>query len=282
MENEKVQNKIVETYGEDMARVIEGDQGGLIKKIIHEQEQKELEKKTLSPDSKRNKTYMLVSALLLLLAFFTFIFFIFNRNINTVPIERQFDPLIFYDKSFFIETASLSKEKIIGSILTEINATNLKNGGLEGIYLTENKQIIGLREFISTLKSSFVPPANNNLVADNFLMGLVNGTDRDFFILIKMRSFQDIFDSVRIWENKMFYDLHSLFGMSINSSTSYLLTKNFDDGIIENKNARILYDKNGEIVMMYVFADETSLVIADNIEAVREVMFRLSSSQLKK
>ena len=131
MENEKVQNKIVETYGEDMARVIEGDQGGLIKKIIHEQEQKELEKKTLSPDSRRNKSYMLVSALLLLLAFTTFTFFIFKRNVNTVPIERQFDPLIFNDKSFFIETASLSKEKIIGSILTEMSTTNLKNGGLE-------------------------------------------------------------------------------------------------------------------------------------------------------
>ena len=282
MENEKVQNKIVETYGEDMARVIEGDQGGLIKKIIHEQEQKELEKKTLSPDSRRNKSYMLVSALLLLLAFTTFTFFIFKRNVNTVPIERQFDPLIFNDKSFFIETASLSKEKIIGSILTEMSTTNLKNGGLEGIYLTENKQVIGLRAFISILKSSFVPPANNNLVADNFLMGLVKGTNKDFFVLIKMRSFQDIFDSVRAWENKMFYDLHSLFGVSINSNTSYLLTKNFDDGIIENKNARILYDKDGGIVLMYVFADETSLVIAGSIDAVREVMFRLSSSQLKK
>ena len=113
-------------------------------------------------------------------------------------------------------------------------------------------------------------------------MGLVKGTNKNFFVLIKMRSFQDIFDSVRAWENKMFYDLHSLFGVSINSNTSYLLTKNFDDGIIENKNARILYDKDGGIVLMYVFADETSLVIAGSIDAVREVMFRLSSSQLKK
>ena len=80
----------------------------------------------------------------------------------------------------------------------------------------------------------------------------------------------------------MFYDLHSFFGVPINAGTNYLLTKNFEDGVVENKSARILYDKNGEVVLMYVFADDTSLVITNKTGPVQEVIFRLSSSQLKK
>ena len=43
METEKQsENKIVETYAEDMAKVIEnGQEGGIIKKIIHEEEERE-------------------------------------------------------------------------------------------------------------------------------------------------------------------------------------------------------------------------------------------------
>ncbi len=274
-------HKVVITYAEDMAGVLKDDKEGLIKKIIHEQAEKELEKKNLFPEIKKNKLYMFLSIILLLLAFTAFIFFIFSKDINVVPIKSQFYPIVFNDQSFFIETVNLSKDKIIESILTEAKETELKRGGLEGIYLTKDKQVIGLRNFLNILKSNF-PQLDRTLVSDNFLLGLVNGETKDFFILIKMRSFADIFNDVKNWENKMLYDLHSLFEIPINSNTSYLFTKDFKDGIIENKNARILYDKDGAIMIMYVFADDTSLIVANKADAVREVMFRLSSSQLKK
>lgn len=277
------QNRFIETYAEDMARVIESDQGGLIKKIIQEQSAKELERKSLSPESRKNKFYIISSILFIILALFIFVFFIFKKDtISVVPIERQFTPLVFNDKSFFLETKDLTKDKIVSSFLAETKNTNLKRGGLEGIYLTENSQIIGLRKFINLMKSSFVPPENTTLVSDNFLLGLVNWGEKGSFILMKTRSFTDIFENLKAWENKMLYDLSPLFEVPINSSTSYLFTKDFDDGVILNKNARILHDADGNIVLMYVFADDTSVVIANKIEAVQEIMFRLSSSQLKK
>ncbi|PIR68493.1 hypothetical protein COU49_00420 [Candidatus Nomurabacteria bacterium CG10_big_fil_rev_8_21_14_0_10_35_16] len=276
------QNRFIETYAEDMARVIEGDQGGLIKKIIQEESAKELEKKSLSPESRKNKFYIISGIIFWILAALILIFFVYKKDtISVVPIERQFPSLVFSDKSFFIEINGLSKDKIISSILKEIEDTNLKKRGLEGIYLTDNREIVGLRQFLNILKSSFLPP-DIALVSDNFLLGLVNGETKDVFMLIKTRSFTDIFESLKTWENKMLYDLYSFFEISINADTSYLFTKNFDDGVIVNKNARVLHDTDGNIVLMYVFVDDTSVVITNKIEAVQEVMSRLSSSQLKK
>ena len=51
----KTNHGVVETYAEDMAKVIEDDKSGLVKKIIHGAEEHEIEKINLSPESKKNK-----------------------------------------------------------------------------------------------------------------------------------------------------------------------------------------------------------------------------------
>jgi hypothetical protein len=104
---------------------------------------------------------------------------------------------------------------------------------------------------------------------------------KDFFILLKVRSTADIFNALRAWEGKMFFDLHGFLGINISSDTNYLLTKEFQDGIVENKNARILYDKMSKIVLMYIFADDNSVIITNAQNSAREIMLRLAGSQTK-
>jgi hypothetical protein len=284
MEQEKgnlKQERVIETYAEDMARVIGDDEGGLVKKIIHEQEMKELEKKNVSPVSQKNKVYIFLSALFLTGAFLTFVFLFLQDKRSSVVVEPQFEPIIFNDRNVFLEVIDLPKEKIIESVLTEVNNTPVKPGGVEGIYIIKNKQIIGLRDFMALIKSNLVLP-DPTFVSDNFMTGVVNGKTKDFFILIKMRAFQDIFENMRNWENKMFYDLYSFFDIPVNVATKYLITKDFENGVIENKNARILYDKDGKIVFMYVYANDNSLIITNTVDSVRELISRLSGSQIKK
>lgn len=284
----KIKNVMVETYAEDMAKVLENDTEGLVKKIIHGEEEHEAEKKNLSPESKKNKLFMFIGLLLVGLSLLTLSFFFFKKDINTAPVEKQFVPIIFNDKITFLEVLGFKKDEITQAVLNQINITKVKTDGIEGIYPTENKQIIGLRRFISIIKSSFAPDANPLLVDDNFLMGVVNSkagdvrmTGEGFFILLKVRSTADIFDALRAWEGKMFFDLHGFLGINISNETSYLLTKDFEDGIVENKNARILHNKDGKIVLMYVFADENSVIITNSQLAVHEIMLRLASASKK-
>ncbi len=284
----EAKNKIVETYAEDMAKVIEDDRGGgLIKKIIHGEEEHEKEKIKLSPESKKNKFFMLVGFLFILIGLVTLIYFLNGRVASTVPVEQQFTPLIFNDKSIFIEVKDFDKDKIAHSVLNEVIKAEVKPGGVKGIYPTFNKQIMGLRQLLSLIKSNFIP-GSNIFVNDNFLMGVVvNDTNpassagRDFFILLKVHSTVDVFDALRAWESKMFFDLHGFFGVDITPQTKYLLTKEFENGIVENKNARILYDKDNKIVLMYILANDTSVVFTNTENAAHELMLRLAASQVK-
>ena len=281
-----VKHKIVKTYAEDMAKVIEDSQGSVIKKIIHGEEEHEALKKNLSPESRKNKFFMFFSLLLILFSSATLYFFYFNEKANTVPVEQQFTPLIFNDASVFIEVKGLNKNQIAQIVLNEVNTAKVKNGGVEGIYLTEDKKIIGLRRFLTLIQSNFIPGDDSLLMSDNFLLGAVNNENRDFFILLKMRSIADVFDSLRAWENKMFSDWRGFFGINISPETKYLLTAEFQNGIMENKNARILYKENNQpdngIAMMYILADDNSVIIADTQNAAREIMSRLAGSRVKK
>ncbi len=278
----KAKNKVIQTYAEDMAHVIQDDKGGLIKKIIQGEREHEIIKRNLSPESRRNKTFMLIGLLFILLSSATLFYFFFGREVPTVPLEQQFTPIIFNDKSTFIEVKDFKKDEIIQTVKNEVERTEVKNTGVEGIYLTENKKVFGLRRFISLIKANFMPGDNTLFVSDNFLLGISNNTTKDFFIILKVRSTTDIFGSLRSWEDKMFSDLHEFFGVGISSETKYLLTANFVDDIIENKNARILYDKDGKVVMMYIFADENSVIITGTNKAAQEIMLRLASSRVKK
>lgn len=286
----EVKNKSIETYAEDMAKVIEGNQGELIKKIIHEQELHELEKKNLSPKSKQNRIFIGVGFLLLFITLGIFIFLGFFRNkINLVEISTPMSPIIFTDRNYFQDIGNLNRDSIILSIVNQVRNTEVKVGGVEAIYLTIDGRVIGLRNFLELIKSNFsIPPAP--LIADNFLVGsfrssAINGADEvdsNLFFLFKSKSFVDGFQSMRGWEGKMFNDLHGFFNVDISSATKELLSKDFVDGRISNKNARILYDNNGQIVLMYVFADENSIVISNSEGAIDEVILRLSSSQISK
>ena len=122
---------------------------------------------------------------------------------------------------------------------------------------------------------------NTLLVNDNFLMGVVNNESKNFFILLKVRSSTYIFNELRAWEGKMFSDLYGFFGLNISADTGYLLTKDFQDGIIDNKNARVLLGKDNQSFLMYVFADDNSIIITNSQNTAHEIMLRLSSSQKK-
>ncbi|KKQ87440.1 MAG: hypothetical protein UT09_C0016G0008 [Parcubacteria group bacterium GW2011_GWF2_38_8] len=277
----KLKSKNVQTYTEDMVKAIESDKGGLIKKIIHEEEEHEAEKKNLSPRSKRNKLFMSISIILVFFALVVLVFLeFFRENINIVSVAPQFVPIIFNDQTVFKAVDELSKDEITQTILNEVNSTEVKIGGVEGIYLTENKKVVGFRKFIALLKSNLVLD-QADFVSDAFLIGTVNKETKDFFILFQARSFTDVFPIMRVWESKMLSDLHGFFGVGISSETNYLFTEDFENGIVENKNARILYDHDGEIVLMYIFADDNSIIVANSEPAAREVILRLASSHIK-
>ncbi len=280
MENE-LKPKQIETFAGDMAKVLDNPEEGMIKKLIEEQEAHDIDKKIYSPDSARNKFFIFGSFFLVAIGVIGLFFIYMTKNPSVLEIDPQLNPLIFLDHNSTVEVGKLSKEDIYAAVLSEVEKSEVKQNGVEGIYLFENNKVVGLRRLIALLKGNLsLNP--DSFIEDNFLSGVVHNENKDFFILMKMRSHTDAFSDMRIWEDKMFLDLHGFFGFEVSPETSYLLTKDFEDGFMQNQNARILYDNEGNIVMSYVYADNNSILIINSEVATKEVIQRLASSKVKK
>lgn len=288
-EKEQIKKMKVETYADDMAKAIESGEGGVVRKIIQEQEEKEIVKETLSIEGKKNKIFIFSGILLVLLTFSIFyLIFVFRDKVFTTTVEPKFVPMIFLDKTNIVDATGLTKEKLVNTVLNQINYSEIQNGEVEGIYLANNKKPIGFREFINNIRGN-IPLDKITFLSDNFLLGIndtVNSVSsepsKNLFFLLQMRSISDIFPAMKIWENKMFLDLHGFFDIPINVDNNYLLTKDFEDGIVQNKNARILKDNDGNIVLMYVFVNDTSILITNSEDTSKEIITRLAYSQIVK
>mgnify|MGYP003552647626 CR=1 FL=1 len=279
-ENVPQKSGVVKTYAEDMANAIDHVEGGMIRQIIQEQEEGQKTQENASPESTKNRMLMLISSILLISAFVS-LFFAFNSRGKVPTIEpiKQMKNMIFVEQNKFLEIEGFSKNQIIETIKNEVADLQIKNGGIEAIYLTENKNVVNFSRFMELMKSN-VSKEVTGYTNENFMIGVYNNNnDKSLFILMKIKSFTDIFPGMKIWENKIWSDLHDLFDMELNADTKYLLTKNFEDSITNNKNSRVLYDTEKSKILEYVFVDETSVIIISNNDAIKEVMDRLYSAQ---
>ncbi|HEU0085667.1 MAG TPA: hypothetical protein VFQ59_01770 [Candidatus Paceibacterota bacterium] len=280
---EKPKIKNVVTLTDEMIKVLESDSSGAIKKIIQEEEHREKVKKNFSPESTRNKVFLALSFFLVGFSVIGLIsIFLFREKIIVAPVQPQYNPIIFADKSFFAEVGDLTRKEMAGLISGQVRLTEVKIGGVEAIHLTDSKRVMGFGAFAEKINIS-LPKEGLAHVQNSFLFGATRTSDEDrnLFILLKVRSFADIFPHMRAWEAKMFLDLHDMFGITLSPENSYLQLKEFEAGMIVNKNARILYDNEGELVLMYIFVDDNSIVIANDIPTAREAMVRLAGSKIR-
>ena len=78
---------VVETYAEDMTKAIQTSEGSLIKKAIQEEEEREEIKKNISPESSKNKIFMITGFFLIVASIVgVVLLFYFKNTISTVSV----------------------------------------------------------------------------------------------------------------------------------------------------------------------------------------------------
>jgi len=290
MENENnLKSKKVETFTGDVVKAIGGNQAGIVKKLIHEDEDRKAGKRSDFNKSSKNMFFLALGIILLVFTGAVLFFsFVFNKNLNTTPVMLEQGGIIYTDRNTFQAIDGLTKENTEKAVFDRVKNTNIKVDGIEAIYLTENNAVINFKRFINLIKSE-LDQIHISIIGDYFMMGAMNKASNptgqefgEFFILLQTRSFDDIFPVMKIWERKMLHDLSGFIGVNLSPSTNYLFTKDWEDTIILNKNTRVLRDQEGNTVLSYVFLTNQNVLITNGETATKEVMLRLATGQIKK
>lgn len=282
-EEKKEDKPLVHTFAQDLVQVAESGTPGSIKDIIDAEENKEIEELNLSPKSSKNQMYLIFGFLLLALGglvVYYFTSFLMQKDypVNQNITEREF---LSMDKNKQIEIADLYKTEIYKKVFSESDQFYLNQGEMARFEITENNSIVKLPRLVDLIESSLTLPADTP-IGSNFIFGAFKNEKNEQFFILQTKSTNEAFPTLRSWENKMFFDLALFFGIETNQENKYLLTKNFEDGIVENKNARVLLDEFGSTVFMYVFVSDNIVVFTKDGSVVEEIIDRLAQANLRK
>lgn len=280
----EVPRKGMHTLNQDIEYAAEAGTPGTIKAIIDAEEGREKEKEKFSLSYSVNQLYMIFGFLALLLSAFLvyyFVFFMTKDNIQNSSVSQSFKNIFLVDKTVNLEIGNLTKTKILKNLYDEIEKTLLKENQIQSFYLAGNDQKLSLSSFLEKIEANISLP-EGDIFNQEFMYGVFVGEGNHPFLLFKIKSMNEAFTTMRNWENKMLYDLGQIFGYEISSSTQYLLTKDFIDEIIQNKNARVLRDEFGSMVLFYVYLDDNTILITDDDTVVGEIIKRQNASNIKK
>lgn len=268
-------NRDIETYAETMAHAAESARGADIKAIIEQESLYEDVKKQTSPELLKNKIFLGAGILLLVSAIALLGYFISTRGKSrAVDVLPQFVPAVFTEETAFIEVSELDRKEVGKEVVLEAQRGGGEERIFKGIYLTENEKVIGWADFLRIIESDFAEKSAS--FGEGFLLGAVDSPEKDVFILLEARSFAEAFDAMKVWEEKIFSELYDFFGYALSEGNRYLLSKDFENTVVENKNSRVLYDEGGNPALLYVFSGERFVIIASSEEAVERVLAALS------
>lgn len=183
-------------------------------------------------------------------------------------------PIVLPNKQSVV-TITIGKTAENKNIVKDLLQTDTQIGNLTNfIFTDESKVLLTPEKFFKSLEIN-TPFGFSTFLTDRFMFGVYSLEKNEPFIILKVRSYENVFALMLKWENTIKDDLNIILpnDTSLNESL-------FQDRIVKNHDTRILYDQNGQIDILYSFLDKDTIIMTSSMETFEEILKRLSSSKL--
>lgn len=276
--------KNIHTYVSDMADAVRQNEASVIKIALAEKEKKEQEeiyKQTETTGS--SKFLYIVGGVILIVVACLFVYFVINKKEKEsleLPTTNKIETIISYDDSVTIDTSNfISKKEITDSLTIETSKiNNLKIIKYISLKKKNNNvyEPISSSDLISILKLNIPSPLKRSMNEDYMVGTYFNKSSNinNLFIIFSIKDYNLAYASMLEWEKLILEDTFDIFNIKL-SENEYLLEKSWEDIVINNKDARVLYNRNGEGVLYYIFIDKNNLLLTKDKDAIKEINARL-------
>ena len=219
---DKVVMQTLHTYADDVRNAVQNDGVSMAQIVMAEAKKQEAEKRVeeeLSPSSPKNKSIILLSVVMVLLAGVSIAgvwYYVANRDKNKTSVEGLHKQTIIpYDKEFAVELDSRERNKLVGGILSSKKQVYEKDVSIVYIPISvknvSSTTPVSLEMFFSILETR-APSALIRALDGGFMVGL----DRSFggespFVVFYSDSFSQIYAGMLEWEPAIADDIGDIF-----------------------------------------------------------------------
>ncbi len=272
------------TYSTDLAEAMRKNDGSVVRIALAEDERRRQQSQAVDPTSKKNLTFIIASIVIIILATAGVggIYWYTHKDTRTVVPETPVLPasMVRSDEAVSIDITGKPVAEIAQKIREMVNTRNTRPGTVKNIVpITQNadsKTPIVATNFLAALVTH-APPSFVRSLKNNFMLGSYDYDAPNLFIVLSGTAHDYMYTGMLAWEPKLLGDLGPLFAIdTTNAYRSYLDTV-FTDGIIENRDVRILYTLDKKPILFYTFLDPNTVVITADPKTLVETIRRFGN-----
>lgn len=213
-------------------------------------------------------------------------------SVTPLPLAQSLITINPTDTTEEITIDSLDRVGLVSKLTGERTQKNVALNTLHLLAFTTGKdtakEVAAARTFLALLGTR----ASETLLralGDKFAYGLHNFRNNQPFLIFSVNDYQNAFAGMLAWESAIQTDLQNFFIAALATPPAAATTTaalfrastqaQFVDGVIANKDVRLIRDANGNTVFLYSFVNPKTLVLTTNSDTLKEIMRRLVVSQ---
>ncbi len=277
----------VRTYATDIAEMMRREKGSIIKIALAEQKRRDESMRRKDPTSTKNVIVIMLGLVLIVGGIMIFVYSIISRS-RPVPVTNVSPTLpsfIFTENQVQIDMTDMNRTELIDAINTQLANATLVPGTINNLYVSyrtsAGQTMVPATVFFQKLGVNIPDTLFQNLYP-GLMLGVYNQTaGNDLFLILRVKDFNDAFLAMREWESSMLAELVRLFDIDTSAYGKTIFSKDFVTETLFNKEARLVKDDAGKVLLSYIFLDPKTIMITTKIDSVEEVTKRLNLQTLK-
>lgn len=290
---------IVRTYKGDIESAIAASHLSSINIALAETEKKRQQAETgdtpPSPTTpseySKSRVIIFISAILLLVGIIGIVTVILLNSQNSTPViqVQSLPALITTEIKDEVNISLVTNGAVIKTLADKLNNSQMTVNNLANIYLTAgtstNKRLLTAVEFASLMNFN-MPPIIQRVLLPDFMVGVFSFEKNLPFIIFKTTSFENTYAGMLAWESDLEKNMSVLFHLpgyenagSILNELAPKTQKKFFDGVIVNKDVRILKGTDNETLLLYGIIDKETVIITVSDTAFKEIINRLNKEK---
>jgi hypothetical protein len=300
--NQGTPKSIVRTFKGDMESAIAANHLSSIniaiaenqkmqEKIRTEQKEEPAEQTASTSNYSKSKIFIFVSLLLIVSGIIGVSAVYIMRGFSTTQTNRvqELPSLITTEYKDELNTSSIIKGKLVSALGSKLSDIQVPDNNFYNTYLTigtgTERRLVTGTEFVS-LTGLKMPDIIRRTLLPDFMVGMYSYGTNLPFVIFKTSYFENAYAGMLQWESDLEKDFQTLFKLPGYESAGSLITaltpataKVFSDGVIVNKDVRILRNDKGEMILLYGIIDKETIIITINDVAFKEIINRLNKEK---
>lgn len=300
--------KPLQTYRGDIEKVIHGTNASVVSIAAAEAVRRtqsapeaapELEAESKDKRKLAGQVLMVMIGLLLVATSSGLGWYVYTKTQTVEPVVVPNAPFVSVDETSIVSVPLPPKRtELMTALETAREGVRLAVGLIERVVInvsTTSAEMIelGAPSLISALAPN-APAEFLRTLEPTYLLGVHSFDSNQAFLVLGVDSYETAYAAMLRFEYTLAEDLSPLFTRTPSphigagaasttaaaTSTGPVIRTNFADKIVENHDARVLQNSQGDILLLWTFLDRNTLVITTNEYTLREIISRRNTASL--